>query len=421
MKHITIVIPTRGRCESLLRTLDNIPREDYIDIQIACDGDQNTYDHVLERQKTDPVITRVELLPGHNGSVFCRNYLIKDVSDGLLYATDDILFEKGAIQRAFEFFNQEFLDDDGVVGFNENLPKYSKTAAGLVGQQFLLRYPDKKLFCPRYFHFACQEIERLVDVVESQKHVFATRDDLRLDHAHPSIDRKYLDQTHKDARKYAKEDRNLSRERRAEGIIWGYNDMDTTENSFNSSKYWEIRYKNNGTSGKGSYGKLAIYKSEVINDFIKKYNIHSMIDFGCGDGNQTSLINCDNYVGYDVSKTAIEKCREKFKSDKSKTFTDSVKGLEKADLTLSCEVIFHLVEFSKFAEHLRQLFTFSKRYAIIFSSDEYTRIPQPKHVKHRKFTSYVSKHFPEWKLTRKILNKYPKESFSDFFIYEKKQ
>ncbi|MHA1288567.1 MAG: methyltransferase domain-containing protein [Candidatus Thorarchaeota archaeon] len=421
MKHITVVIPTRGRCESLLRTLDNIPREDYIDIQIACDGDQNTYERVLERQKTDLAITRVELLPGHNGSVFCRNYLIKDVSDGLLYATDDILFEKGAIQRAFEFFNQEFPDDDGVVGFIEDLPNYCKTAVGLVGQQFLLRYPEKKLFYPRYFHFACQEIERLVDVVELQKHVFATRDDLRLSHAHPSVDKKYLDQTHRDARKYAKRDHNLSRERRAEGLIWGYNDMDVSEDSFNSSEYWEVRYRNKGTSGKGSYGKLAIFKSEVINNFIKKHNIRSVIDFGCGDGNQASFINCENYIGYDVSRTVVERCRERFKGDRSKTFTDSVEGLEKADLTLSCEVIFHLVEFSKFAEHLQQLFTFSKRYVIIFSSNEYTRIPQPRHVKHREFTSYVSECFPEWKLIRKILNKYPKECFSDFFIYEKKQ
>ena len=78
MKHITIIIPTRGRCESLLKTLDNIPRESYIDIQIACDGDQNTYNHVLERQKTDPAITKAVFFPGHNGSVFCRNHLIKN-------------------------------------------------------------------------------------------------------------------------------------------------------------------------------------------------------------------------------------------------------------------------------------------------------------------------------------------------------
>lgn len=221
MKHITIVIPTRNRCKRLARTLDNIPRVEYIDIQIVCDGDRVTYDYLLERRSEDSALSKIVLLMGHHGSVHCRNLLIPNVVDGLLYGTDDILFEENVIQRAFEFFNQKFPDDDGVVGFKQDLPWYSKSATGLVGRKFLLRYPGKRLFYPKYFHFACQEIERLTDTIESQKCVFATRDDLQLKHAHPSVDKKYRDTTHRDARLHAKEDHSLSSSRRAKKLIWG--------------------------------------------------------------------------------------------------------------------------------------------------------------------------------------------------------
>ncbi len=50
--------------------------------------------------------------------------------------------------------------------------------------------------------------------------------------------------------------------------------------------YWEHRYKNNGTSGPGSYGDTALYKAGIINKFVTENNISSAIEFGCGDGNQ---------------------------------------------------------------------------------------------------------------------------------------
>ena len=44
--------------------------------------------------------------------------------------------------------------------------------------------------------------------------------------------------------------------------------------SFPGSKnYWEQRYAGRGTSGAGSYGKLAEFKAEIINSFIKNNKI----------------------------------------------------------------------------------------------------------------------------------------------------
>ena len=44
---------------------------------------------------------------------------------------------------------------------------------------------------------------------------------------------------------------------------------------FQSKRYWEKRYAQNKTSGTGSYGKLAKFKADIINDFLnqKKYQM----------------------------------------------------------------------------------------------------------------------------------------------------
>jgi len=42
---------------------------------------------------------------------------------------------------------------------------------------------------------------------------------------------------------------------------------------FSSKEYWEKRYVKGGNSGIGSYGKLALFKAETINDFINTNNV----------------------------------------------------------------------------------------------------------------------------------------------------
>jgi len=160
---------------------------------------------------------------------------------------------------------------------------------------------------------------------------------------------------------------------------------------------------------------------------VEKNQIKSVIEFGCGDGAQLSLFKIPNYIGLDVSKTAIKMCIERFKEDKTKSFflydpecfVDNC-NLFKAELTLSLDVIFHLIEDHIFETYMKHLFSSSSKYVIIYSSDtdENARLTAP-HFKNRKFTKWVEVNLPDWKLIEKIKNKYPNESPSDFFIYEK--
>jgi SAM-dependent methyltransferase len=201
---------------------------------------------------------------------------------------------------------------------------------------------------------------------------------------------------------------------------------------FSSSQiYWEQRYAQGGNSGAGSYGRLAEFKADVINSFIRENGIKSVIEFGCGDGFQISLANYPEYTGLDVSPTVIKLCRERFAGDISKKFflfepksPSANKDWEPADLALSLDVVYHLTEDEVFEEHMKVLFDAAKKYVIIYSSnyDE----SQSYHVKHREFTKWVNQNATDWQLAQKIDNIYryntsntKNTSWSDFYIFKK--
>ena len=195
----------------------------------------------------------------------------------------------------------------------------------------------------------------------------------------------------------------------------------------NSGSYWERRYARGGDSGAGSYNKLAEYKAEIVNDFVAENQITSVIEFGCGDGNQLLLANYEHYIGYDISPVALARCRELFKGDSNKSFHSMQEHTtETADLTLSLDVIYHLTEDEIFDAYMHTLFAASRRFVLIYSSNQ---IEQDDivvaHVKHRLFTAWVDLHKPDWKLIRTIPNRYSfaknqvTGSFADFYIYEK--
>ena len=171
------------------------------------------------------------------------------------------------------------------------------------------------------------------------------------------------------------------------------------EEDFRTSKsYWQDRYSSGGNSGAGSYGTLAKYKADFISKFLLSHNIDSVIEFGCGDGNQISLISYKQYLGLDVSDYAIEICRQKFLQFKYYHFDNigSYKGQKVFGLGLSLDVIYHLVEDEVFEKYMLDLFSSASRYVLIYSSN-FDAVGNA-HVRHRQFTNWVATHKPEFKL-----------------------
>ncbi|WNG88962.1 class I SAM-dependent methyltransferase [Mycobacterium sp. ITM-2016-00317] len=192
----------------------------------------------------------------------------------------------------------------------------------------------------------------------------------------------------------------------------------------NSADYWEQRYRRGGNSGAGSYKRLARFKAEVINEFVGAHDIESVIEFGSGDGAQLELAQYPKYIGVDVSLTALESTRRKFAGDASKIFlhTSEVNG-HRADIALSLDVIYHLVEDDVFDSYMRQLFDAATKYVIVYSSNEDRSAPSP-HVRHRMFTRWIQENAPEFCLIDTIPNRYPHSdenpngtSFCDFFVF----
>lgn len=190
-----------------------------------------------------------------------------------------------------------------------------------------------------------------------------------------------------------------------------------------SADYWQQRYADSGTSGEGSRGVLADYKAGFLNRFVAEHDIASVIEFGCGDGFQLTLATYPSYVGLDVAPGAIELCSEKFAGDPTKSFLRYDpqhwvnRGAVTAELALSLDVIFHLVEDDVFHRHIEHLFAAATRFVIIYSSDEDDDIAA--HVRSRQFTPHVTATQPSWRLAANPANPHADRSMSRFFVYER--
>ena len=160
---------------------------------------------------------------------------------------------------------------------------------------------------------------------------------------------------------------------------------------FNSKIFWNERYINGGTSGAGSYNEYALYKSDILNKFIKNNRIKTIIDYGSGDGNQLKLINTENikYTGIDTSAFIISKCKEIFKDDMKKTFinSDDIDNELKADLVLSCDVVYHLIEDHIYTDYINKLFNMSNKYVIIYAPNK--NYDEAIHVKNLEFVATI--------------------------------
>lgn len=189
-------------------------------------------------------------------------------------------------------------------------------------------------------------------------------------------------------------------------------------------RYWEQRYRDEGTSGLGSYGMFARVKARFVNDYIREHNVRSVVDFGAGDGNQLRLLRVPDYLGLDVSETAIDRLRQQFAGDASKRFVRHGNGLNghgswNADLGLSLDVIYHLVEDDIYERYMHDLFTSAQRHVIIYSSNREPTIRISRHVRDRKFSELVEARFPAWRLEQKVRNPLAPLSRSNFFVYRK--
>ena len=172
-----------------------------------------------------------------------------------------------------------------------------------------------------------------------------------------------------------------------------------TKNFSNSARYWEERYYYGGNSGKGSYFQKASEKADYLNAKINQFNIDTIVDIGCGDGNNLKLFEIRNYYGFDVSKTIINSNKKLFSQDQNKKFVLMDDNFEKTLVEIrnkketknlicvSFDVIGHLVEDNIYQTHLNNFSLLNPDYLIIsnYDKDEKYDLSMP-HIKQRNYS-----------------------------------
>jgi hypothetical protein len=164
-----------------------------------------------------------------------------------------------------------------------------------------------------------------------------------------------------------------------------------------SAAYWERNYADGGTSGNGSYGALAEGKAEFLNDFVRRRGVRSV----------------------------IERCARRFAGDPAKSFflydgacfADN-SGLFTADLAISLDVIYHLIEDSVFETYMTHLFAAGMKFVIIYATNRAIPGTAP-HVRHRHFTSWVAARYPELQLTQVVEGPSSSPARADLYVYER--
>lgn len=198
------------------------------------------------------------------------------------------------------------------------------------------------------------------------------------------------------------------------------------ESNFDYKAFWQKRYISGGNSGAGSYGVLAEYKAEIINDFINERNISSVIEFGCGDGNQLKLMKYKKYLGLDVAAKSIDVCSCAFKRDAAKSFalydpkTFYNNGFIKADLVVCLDVLYHITDEDDFVKTLNDIFSCASKYVVLYTNIRKMNFEPNTHVFYRDTIAYLDK-CSDFEIEKIVEQKYENLSGANFIFLKKKE
>ena len=207
-------------------------------------------------------------------------------------------------------------------------------------------------------------------------------------------------------------------------LLASYPEVDPT---FDTVTYWETRYANGGNSGEGSDGRIAEYKGRIVNEVCTAFGVQTVLEFGVGDGkNQEYYNKVPVYIGVDASESTIKNVQAKFGSPTRTYFLyDTFASLPgRADMTMSLDVLYHLVEAKLFGRYLDNLFAAAISHVLIFAADIDDDVSQGGHFRRRKFTRYVELAHPCYYLERHfedIPDNVAERTSARFYHYRRRQ
>lgn len=200
-------------------------------------------------------------------------------------------------------------------------------------------------------------------------------------------------------------------------------------------KWWNSWYGSGHSSGPGSEGKLLEYKVNYLNKLFKEHNIKTVLDFGCGDGVVASKLNCQFYLGVDISDQAIKLCKARINrqgfSFERRHFFDHTpmviknKFASSLDCCMCIDVLYHISDVRVLNKTLETLFTLRARIIVLYTFLEYAEFSEDmmEYLKPsaclycRNFSDVLANLSKSYKLIDKVKPKSGTEA--GFLVYEK--
>jgi len=148
--------------------------------------------------------------------------------------------------------------------------------------------------------------------------------------------------------------------------------------------YWDRRFADGIGAGRGSEGEAALAKARYVNELIASEPVETVADWGCGDGGFLGMIRAPHYVGIDVAPSAIAKAVVTHGHSRSFVLWRPGAPIEvHADLALSLDVVFHLVDDVEYRQHLAAVFGSADRLVAFHATNRPNPEGAAPHMRHR--------------------------------------
>lgn len=117
--------------------------------------------------------------------------------------------------------------------------------------------------------------------------------------------------------------------------------------NINTKKYWESRFKTKSWGKRGMRQTQEYAIANVSHMNINKYFGGSILDFGCALGDAITVYHSafpNAFLsGFDLSETAIKKCKEKY-GNIAEFNSGNFKGIKNQDVIIASHVMEHITD-----------------------------------------------------------------------------
>ena len=190
--NISVVIPSVGRTEKLLRCIEQLysVTDDFECVVVVEDEDKQTTDAMREAQKEYSGLVVVNNAT-RRGCVYCWNLGAQHASgDAFIPCADDVLFHAGWKDSALKALNGY-----GLVGLNNGSGRTHKYFDDfyLATRDYCVDYQGGVLCCPHY-KYICTDKEACLVAQRNNKYIYA--EDAVIEHMHWIFKKSELDDTY---------------------------------------------------------------------------------------------------------------------------------------------------------------------------------------------------------------------------------